>query len=169
MLISFDATNSYSMSMCRIDPLDSFRHLNRLNIRQIDRNRLVVTPDQYTLQRLIFISIDLLMRHIRRHKDEIAWPSFSSEFQLLAPTHASLALDDVDHGFQVAMVVGASFGVRMDVHRAGPDFLSAGAGEVDGSGAVHAWRLRCVAVERVCRNDSDAFVFPAILGWRGDF
>lgn len=157
------------MSMCRIDPLDSFRHLNRLNIRQIDRNRLVVTPDQYTLQRLIFISIDLLMRHIRRHKDEIAWPSFSSEFQLLAPTHASLALDDVDHGFQVAMMMGASFGVRMDVHRAGPDFLSAGAGEVDGGGAVHAWRLRCVAVERVCRNDSDAFVFPTILGWRGDF
>ena len=155
--------------MCRIDPLDSFRHLNRLNIRQIDRNRLIFTPHKNTLQSLILISIDLLVRHLRRHKDEIAWPSFSSELQLLAPSHSSFALDDVDHRFQVAVMVRASFGVRMNVHRAGPDLLSTSASEVDGGGTVHAWRLRCVAVERVCRNDSDSFVFPTVLGWWGDF
>ena len=157
------------MGMCRINPLDAFRHLDRLDIRQIDSNRLIVASNQYALQRLILVSIDLLMRHVRRHKDEIAGPGLSSKLQLLAPPHASLALDDVDHRFQVAVMVGACFGIRVDVYCASPDLLGASAGKVDCGGAVHAWGLRCVAVERVGRDDSDAFVFPTVLRWRGNF
>lgn len=67
------------------------------------------------------------------------------------------------------MVVGAGFGVGVDVHCAGPEFLGAGASEVDGGGSVHARSLRGITIERVCRDDADAFVFPAVLGWRGDF
>jgi hypothetical protein len=57
----------------------------------------------------------------------------------------------------------------MDVHRAGPELLGTGASEVDGGGSIHSRSLRGVAVERVCWDYSDAFVFPAVLGWRGDF
>lgn len=67
------------------------------------------------------------------------------------------------------MVVGAGFGVGVDVHCAGPEFLGAGAGEVDGCGAVHAGGLGCVGVEGVGGDDADAFVLPTVLRRRWDF
>lgn len=157
------------MGMCRIDPLHSFGHLHRFDIGQVDSNGLIITSHQNTLQRLVLISIDLLMRYVRRHKDEISRPSFSSELQFLAPPHACFALDDVDHRLQVAVVVGTGLGVWVDVHCACPDFLSSGASKVDGGRAVHTGRLRCVAVEGVGRDYANAFVFPAVLRWWRDF
>lgn len=40
-----------------------------------------------------------------------SWPSFRDIFQALAPTHARLALDDIDDAFQIAMVMSAGLGV----------------------------------------------------------
>lgn len=157
------------MGMCRINPLDSFRHLHRLDIRQVDSNGLVIASHQNALQGLVLISINLLMRHIRRHKYEVPRSSFSSELEFLAPPHACFALDDVNYRLQMAVVVGTGFGVRVDVHCACPDLLGSGASEVDSGRAVHAWRLRCVAVEGVGWDYSNAFVFPAVLWWWRDF
>jgi len=74
------------MRMRRIYPLHRRRHLHRLNIRQIDRNSLIVTPHKHTLKRLVLIRVDLLMRHIRRDEDEVARSCFRCELELLAPS-----------------------------------------------------------------------------------
>ena len=104
--------------------------------------------------------VDLLVRHVGRHVDEVARPGLGDELQRLAPAHARPALDDVDHAFQRAVVVGAGLGVGVDVHRAGPQLVGADAGEVDGGLAVHARRLRGVRVEPVAGNDAHAVVLP---------
>ena len=57
-------------------------------------------------------------------------------------------------------MVGAGLGVGVDGDRAGPQLLGADTGEIDGRGAVHARRLGSVGVERACRDDADAIVFP---------
>ena len=44
--------------------------------------------------------VDLLVRHVRRHVDEVARAGLGGELELLAPAHARAALDDVDHAFE---------------------------------------------------------------------
>src|SRR3546814_19704193 len=51
-------------------------------------------------------------------------------------------------------------GVGMDGDRAGPEFLRADPGEVDGRLAVHARRLRGVGVELVAGDHAHAVVLP---------
>jgi hypothetical protein len=71
-----------------------------------------------------------------------------------------VAAHHVDHAFQCAVVMRAGLGVRMDRHGAGPDFLRAHARRVDGGGAVHAGRLRGVAVELIAADHLDAVFAP---------
>ena len=66
------------------------------------------------------------------------------------------------------MVVGTGFGVGVDVDGAGPDFLGADTGEVDGGGAVHAGGLGGVGVQAVAGDDADAVFAPVWLG-HGEF
>ena len=155
--------------MRRINPLDPLWHLHRLNIRQINRNSLIIAPHKHTLQRLVLIRIDLLMRHIRWHEDKIPRTRLSRELEFLAPTHAGFAFDDVDDGFQVAVVVGAGFGVGVDVHCAGPDLLGSRASEVDGCCEVHEGCLGGVGVERVGGDNAEDLVFQAVGGRGWDF
>ena len=75
---------------------------------------------QYTVALQIFARIDLLVRHVRWHVDEIAGPGLGEELQPLAPTQARDALDDADDAFEVAMVVRLCLGVRIDRHGARP-------------------------------------------------
>src|SRR5262245_21361471 len=73
-----------------IDPQHRLRLLDRLDV-EIDRDRLAVAAHQHAFQYLVAAGIDLLMRHIGRHEDEIAGAGFRSELQLLAPAHPRLA------------------------------------------------------------------------------
>src|SRR5215831_71929 len=57
----------------------------------------------------------------------------------------------------------ALLGIRPDRDRAGPDFLGADAGEIDRRLAVHAGRLRRVAVERAAGDHPDAVVLPSVM------
>lgn len=77
------------------------------------------------------------MRHVRRHEDEVPLARLGDKLQLVAPPHARAAFDDVDDRLEVAVVVGAGFGVRVDLHGAGPEFLGAAPGACgrDGGGA----------------------------------
>lgn len=76
------------------------------------------------------------------------------------------ALDDVDDGLEVAVVVGARLGVGMDVHRPGPDLLRPHACEVHRRGAVHARRRVRIRIERAARDHAHAFVLPAVAWGR---
>ena len=60
------------------------------------------------------------------------------------------------------MMMRAGLGVGLDGHGAGPQFLRAGAGEVDRGLAVHAGRRGHVGIELVAGNDANAVVLPAL-------
>src|SRR5438046_10159376 len=89
------------------------------------------------------------VRDAGRDVDEVAGAGFGHELELVAPAHARLAANDVDHALYRAVMVGAGLGLGVDDDGAGPEFLGAGARVGDGGGAVHARRLRGVDVELV--------------------
>jgi hypothetical protein len=143
-----------------VHPQHGFGLFHRLNV-QVDRGGLTVAAHQHTLQHFRGAGVDLLVRHIGRHVDEIARAGFGGELQALAPAHAGTALDHVDHALQGPMVVGTGFGVGVDVHRAGPELLRAHPRKVDGSLAVHARRLSGVGVQLIARHHAHTIVLPS--------
>lgn len=151
---------SVQIRMCGIHPPDILRLLDRLDIWQIDGDGLAIAPDQHTLELLVLARVDLLVRHPRRHVDEIARAGFSDKLELLAPAHARLALEDVDDALEVAVVMRTGLGVCVDGDGAGPELLGTHTRKIDGRGAGHARCLRRVRIEAVCGDDGDAGVFP---------
>jgi hypothetical protein len=151
----------------RVDPGHVFRLLHRLDV-EVDHHRLVVAAHQHALQGLVGRGVDLLVRHVRRHIDEVAGPGLGGEFQLLAPAHPGAAADHIDHALQRSVVMRAGLGAGVDVHRAGPQLLRPDPGEVDRRRAVHAERLGRVGVERAAGDDPDAGMLPVVggrFGW----
>ena len=104
--------------------------------------------------------VDLLVRHERRHVDEVAGPGFGGELEPIAPLHPRAAADHVDHAFHGAVMMRARLGLGMDDHRPGPELLRAGARMRDRRRAIHAGRLRGVGVELVARDDAHAVQPP---------
>src|SRR5271170_890000 len=111
--------------MYRIDPQYGLGLLDRLDV-EIDRYRLAVAAHQHAFQNLVRAGVDLLMRHVRRDKDEIARICFGRELQMFAPAHARLAAHNVDDAFEMAVVMSAGLRVGLDRYRAGPQLLGAG-------------------------------------------
>jgi len=150
------------MAVHGIDPQHGLRLFDRLDV-EIDRHRLAVRAHQHTFQHFVATRIDLLMRHVRRHIDEIAGTGLRGELQMLAPAHPRLALHHIDDALEVAVMMRAGLGVGPDRHRAGPQFLRAGAREIDRGLAVHARRRRHVGIELVAGDDANAVVLPAVV------
>jgi hypothetical protein len=100
------------------------------------------------------------MRHVGRDVDEVARAGFGRELQRVAPAHAGFALDDVDHAFQMPVMMRAGLRVGMDVDGASPQLLRTDSREVDGRFAVHARRLRRVRIELARGDDANAVVLP---------
>src|SRR5271163_5064742 len=100
------------------------------------------------------------MRYIGRDVDEIARAGLGDEFEPLAPTHPRLALHDIDDALEMSMMMRAGLGVGVDRHRARPELLGAHAREIYRRLAVHAGRLRRVAVERIAGDHAHAVVLP---------
>ena len=150
------------MAVHRIDPQHGLRLFHRLDV-EIDRHRLAVAAHQHAFQDLVAAGVDFLMRHVGRNEDEIAGAGLRGELQMLAPAHPRLAPHHIDDAFEMAVVMRAGLGVGLDGHRAGPQFLRAGAGEIDRGLAVHARRRRHVGIELVAGNDADAVMLPAVV------
>src|SRR5262245_22177422 len=120
-----------------IDPQHRLRLLYRFDI-EIDRDRLAVAAHQDAFQDLVAAGVDLLMRHVRRHEDEIAGAGFGGELQLLAPAHPRLALHHIDDALEMAVMMRAGLRVGPDRDGARPQLLRTGAGKIDRGLAVHA-------------------------------
>lgn len=148
--------------MRRINPFDPLRVLDRHDIRQINSNGLSITTHQHTLQLLVFLRIDLLVRHVRRDVDEIPGSSLGGKLEFVSPAHTSPALNDVNHTFQMPVVVGPRFRVRVDFHRPCPQLLGADTGGIDGGSTVHAGRLGSVAVQAVAGDHAYAALSPGV-------
>src|SRR5580698_3975745 len=89
-----------------VDPSDQLRCLHALDIQVVYESGLTAAR-QDALQLKIVAWIDLLMRHVWWHIDEVARRGLAFELQSLAPAQSGDSVQDVDHGFQVAMVMGA--------------------------------------------------------------
>src|SRR5438270_687349 len=82
------------------------------------------------------------------------------ELQVLAPAHAGLAADHIDHAFQRPVVMRPGLGIGVNADRTGPDLLGADASGVDRSGSIHARGLRRVRVELIAFDHPHAVVPP---------
>src|SRR4029079_11308356 len=109
--------------------------------------------------------VDLLVRNVRRHVDEIAGAGLGGELEPVAPSHPRAAADDVDDALDRSVMMRAGLRLRMDDHRAGPQLLGAHARVVDGRRPAHPRRLRGIAVELVGPHDAHAVVTPFRFGW----
>src|SRR5882757_6862777 len=158
-LVLYPSYDTHLTFMDRINPRDLLRFLNRLDI-EIDHNGLVVAAHKDAFERLVRIGVDFLVRHVGRHENEIAGPGLGDEFEPFSPAHARAPTQHIDDAFERAMVMRAGLGIGLDCNRTRPDFLRAGAGEIDGDLAVHARRLRRIAVERMARDHAHAIKFP---------
>ena len=74
------------LTMDRVLPEDFFRFFHRFDI-QIDNDRFLPGANENTFQRFIAAGIDLLMRHVGRHEDEIAGAGFGDEFEEIGRAH----------------------------------------------------------------------------------
>lgn len=142
-----------------VDPAHFFRRLGRGDV-EIEDDRFLSASHEHTFERFIDACVDLLMRNERRDVDEVAGPRFSGELQSISPAHARFALYDIDYTFELAVMMRAGFGVRMNADRAGPKLRSAGSSVSDCRGSVHAGSLRSVRVELAGAHDANAVKLP---------
>ena len=133
------------MKGCRLARVRRFRALHF----KIDHNRILPAADHHSFARFIGFRVNFLMRNEGWNVDEIARSRFAGEFEGVAPAHTSAPLNNVENGFELAMVMRAGFSVGLNHHRARPEFGRAGARVGDSGGASHASRLRRVGIELV--------------------
>jgi len=61
------------------------------------------------------------MRNVGWHVDKITGGGLGFEFQTLAPAQSCNSVEDIDHGLQVAVVMGTGFRLRVNGEGAGPE------------------------------------------------
>src|ERR1700678_4105440 len=145
--------------MDRIDPENRRGLFEGLDI-EIDRDGFTVAAHEHALKLVGRARVDLLMRNVRRHVDEISRPRLGRELQMFAPAHARFPLDDVDDAFERAVMVRPGLGVGVDVHRARPELLRADASEIDRSLTLHTGGLCRIWIEVRPGNYPYAVMLP---------
>ena len=100
------------------------------------------------------------MWDIGRHVDEIAGARFFHVFEVVTPAEAGASADNVEHGFEFAVMVRTGAGVGGYHYGPGPQLISSGARVGDGGSARHASRLRSVGIEFARTHNTDSVFFP---------
>ena len=93
-------------------------NLRALNV-EIDDDWFLSASHNYGFYGFVDTSVHLLVRYEGRHVDEITRTSLGYELQTIAPPKSGPALDDVQHGFEFAMVMGTGLDVWLDHHGSG--------------------------------------------------
>src|SRR5215471_14463212 len=88
--------------------------------RQIHYDRLLAAAHHYGFHWFIGAGVDLLVWYERRNVDEISGTGFVHELKAVAPAETCPAAHDVEHGFQLAMMMCTSLHVRLHHHRSRP-------------------------------------------------
>src|SRR5204863_4050635 len=101
---------------------------------QVHDDRILATPDHHYLDWLARTRVHLLMRHIWRDIDEIAWAGLVHKLEMIAPPHSRPAADDIEDALQLAVMMCAGLGVGLHHHRACPQLAGARAGMGDRRG-----------------------------------
>jgi hypothetical protein len=129
-----------------VDPPDHLGRLDTLDIHVVYETTLTATR-QHALQLEVGARIDLLVRHVRRHIDEITWGGLGFEFETLAPAQSGNPVENVDHGLQVTVVMGTGLRLRINSESAGPELRRARVRRRHRGNAMQTWRLRYVGIE----------------------
>ena len=111
---------------------------------QIHDNWILPASHDHRLTWHVWAGIDFLMGYVGRNVDEISRVGLIAELQPITPPHAGTTSDDIDHCFQFSMMVGASFGVRLDHYSTGPQLTCPSARMRDSCGPCHSRSLRCI-------------------------
>jgi len=144
--------------MIRSNP-DGFGGLGGFDI-EIDDDGFLVAADEDADEGLVRVGVNFLVGHEGWDVDEVADIGFGDVFEFFAPAHAGASTEHIDDAFEFAVVVGAGFGIGLDIDGARPEFLGAGFGVVDGGGAGHARGLGGVGIELAAADDADAVIAP---------
>ena len=131
----------------------------RLQIK-IHDNRLLTIPHDNRFARVIWISINLLVRYIRRNVNKISSCGFVTEFQAIAPTHPHSSFQHVQDGFQLSMVVRSCLRIRLDDHGPSPQCSRSSFRVSNCSSPRHARRLGRIPVHFVGMYDFDSVLLP---------
>ena len=145
--------------MRTVHPRYLLGRLDRWDIKVHD-NWFLSATHKNTFERLIPVCVDLLMGNVGRDINEVARTGFSSKLQSFAPTHSSPAFHNVDHAFELAVMMRSRLCVCVDGDGSRPQFAGACPSVSDRRGTIHSLRLRCVRIEFARTNYANAFVFP---------
>src|SRR5271170_6664484 len=102
-----------SATVNRIDPLGPGWGFGTGDV-QIHDDRVLTASHHHSLDGLIGIGVDFLMRHVRWNEDEIARTGLVDELQMLAPAKSSATFHDIEDRFEIPVMVSASLGVRFN-------------------------------------------------------
>src|SRR5581483_2251099 len=127
---------------------------------EVHHHRLLAAAAEHAGQRLGVGGVDLLVGNVRRDVDEVAGACFGDEFEPLAPAHARRSAHYVNHAFHRTVVMRPGLGPGMDHYRPGPELFRPGARVGDRRGAVHARRLRRIAVKFRAPDDPHTVELP---------
>ena len=146
-----------------VNPIDLFGPLDRVDVRNVHDDRLIIRAHDDAFERLVTVRVNLLVRHVWRDVDEIARPGFRDELKSLA--HARPSAHHVNYALsELAMMVDAGLRVRLNRDGTSPDLLGPDPGVVDRGLPKHAGSLGCVGIEPVPRNNPYTVVLPARFG-----
>src|SRR5262249_9757990 len=126
---------------------------------------LLPTARQHAMQLRVVAGVDFLMRHVRRHVNEVALTGFGNEFEAIAPAQPRDSPDHVDDTFQITMMVSAGFGLGIDGDSTGPKLGCSSALGRYGSTPVHPQSLGRPVIQFVAANYPHAVRSPPIRGF----
>jgi hypothetical protein len=131
----------------------------RLQLK-IHDDRLLTIPHDYGFARVIWISINLLVRHIRWNVNKISGSGFVTEFESIAPAHPDPSFHYVQDGFQFSMVVRSRLRVTLDDHGSSPQRVRSGCRMSNCGSPRHAGRLWRIRVQFAGMYDFDSVLAP---------
>ena len=143
-----------------VDPSDFLRSIDRLDGR-FHHNRIPVISYQDAYEFLFRASIQLLMRHIRRDVDEITRPRVGEVLKTLSPSQSRPSANNVDHAFQIPVLMSSRPGIRWNRYRTRPNLARTGRGIGYGRPEIHARpRWHVVVIQLIMPHDTDVVVTP---------
>jgi hypothetical protein len=129
--------------------------------REIDYYGVLAAADDYRFHGLVRGSVDFLMGDPGRNKDEVPGAGFGGKLKTIAPPKPRPAANDIQHGFEFTMMMGACFGVGVHDYSSGPELPRSGGSLRDRGGTGHTGRLGRVRIEFGSANNADP-VFPPV-------
>lgn len=87
---------------------------------EIHDDWFLAAAHDYGFDRFIGSRVEFLVGQVRRNVDKISRAGFVDELEAFAPAKAPAALNDVEHGFELAVMMRPCFGAGLNHHRAGP-------------------------------------------------